>query len=72
MSKPALCLLISISMKACMTHILAILVHEILSVLYFAIFFGNGRGRHFGWSICVKSDINLEQIHLQIILIERD
>ena len=53
------------------THILAILVHEILSVLYFAIF-GNGRGRHFGWSICVKSDINLEQIHLHIILIECD
>ena len=71
MSKPALCLLISNSMKASVGHILAILVHEILSVLYFAIF-GNGRGRHFGWSICVKSDINLEQIHLQIILIECD
>ena len=41
-------------------------VHEILSVLYF-LFFSNDRGSHFG-----KSDINLNQLHLQIILIERD
>ena len=41
-------------------------VHEILSVLYFR-YFSNERGSHF-W----KSDINLNQLHLQITLIDRD
>ena len=46
-------------------------VHEILSVLYFRDF-SYGRGKHFGWSIGEKRDMTLKQLHLQIILIERD
>ena len=40
-------------------------------LFYIFAIFSIGRGSHFGWSICVKkSDINLKQLHLQIILIE--
>ena len=41
-------------------------------LFYIFAIFSNGRGSHFEWSVCVKSDINLKQLHLQIILIERD
>ena len=41
-------------------------------LFYIFTIFSNGRGSHFGRSICVKSDINLKQLYLQIILIERD
>ena len=36
-------------------------------LFYIFAIFSIGRGSHFG-----KSDINLNQLHLQIILIERD
>ena len=42
-----------------MTHIIAKLhwvVHEILTVSHFR-YFNNGRGSHFGWSICEKKEI---------------
>ena len=43
-------------------------------LFYIFAIFSNSRGSHFGWSICVKkkSDINLKQLNLQIILTDRD
>ena len=41
-------------------------------LFYIFTIFRYGRGSHFGWSVCEKRDINLKEVHLQIILIERD
>ena len=40
-------------------------------LFYIFTLFSDGRGSHFGWSICEKSDINLKQLHLQIILTQQ-
>ena len=69
---PALCLHITNLMKSSVTHVHWV-VHEILSVLYFAIFIVTTEVAILDGQFVKKiSDINLKQLYLQIILIERD